>query len=46
MIVVGVMGSGKELEREEKRLAREVGKLPNWDTIFSQAAAAVGRWRL
>jgi|GraSoiStandDraft_4_1057263.scaffolds.fasta_scaffold41148_2 predicted Rossmann-fold nucleotide-binding protein len=25
MIVVGVMGSGKELEREEKRLAREVG---------------------
>jgi len=25
MIVVGVMGSGKELEHEEKRLAREVG---------------------
>jgi hypothetical protein len=46
MIVVGVMGSGKELEREEKRLAREVGAaIAKLDIIFSQAAV-VGRWRL
>jgi hypothetical protein len=46
MIVVGVMGSGKELEREENVwLGRSALQLPNWDIIFSQAAV-VGRWRL